>query len=153
MQSRTSKTSRLMTKAGPLNQAGMTLIEIMIVIAIIGGLMAVLGNTAMDKFQKSKVENAKIQIREIGNQLESYLLSCNSYPTTEQGLEALMQSPGDDVCSNWGPEPYLKKKPVDPWGKPFFYESDGSTYVLTTFGRDGKEGGTGYEKDLSSEDL
>lgn len=133
-----------------LNQSGMTLIEIMIVIAIIAGLMAVIGTGANSMLQKSRVENAKIQMKEIGNKLEAYNLSCNSYPTTEQGLSALSENPGADVCANWGPEPYLTKKNMkDPWGKEFMYESDGGTYMLKTFGRDRKEGGDGYEKDLS----
>lgn len=135
------------------DEAGMTLIEIMIVIAIIAGLMAVLGTSANSYLQKSRVENAKIQMKEIGNQLEGYNLACNMYPTEEQGLQALVTSPGDEACPNWGPEPYMKKLPKDPWGKPFIYMSDGSTYELRSLGRDGKEGGSGYEKDLSSADL
>jgi general secretion pathway protein G len=135
------------------NERGMTLIEIMIVIAIIAGLMAVLGSTANNTLQKSRVENAKIQIKEISKQLDAYNLDCNSYPTTENGLRALVQSPGPDVCANWGPNPYLKKEPKDPWGKAFIYESDGSTFMLKSLGRDGKEGGEGFEKDLNSQEL
>jgi general secretion pathway protein G len=133
------------------NQKGMTLIEIMIVIAIIAGLMAVLGTTANQKLQQSRVQNAKIQIKEIGKELEAYNLACNNYPTSEMGLQALMQSPGES-CPNWGPEPYVKKLPKDPWNRPFIYESDGNTFVIRSLGRDGKEGGDGYAKDLSSED-
>lgn len=135
------------------NQQGMTLIEIMIVIAIIAGLMAVLGTTANERLQKARYENAKIQIKEIGKQLEAYNLDCNSYPTTEQGFAALTQNPGAEVCSNWGPNPYMKAQPKDPWGKAFIYESDGSTYVVKSLGRGGKEGGDGYEKDISSDEM
>lgn len=135
------------------NERGMTLIEIMIVIAIIAGLMAVLGTSANSYLQKSRVENAKIQMKEIGKQLEGYNLSCNSYPTTDQGLNALVTNPGPEACPNWGPDPYMKKEPKDPWNKPFLYESDGSTYVIKSLGRDRKEGGEGYDKDLSSEEL
>ena len=141
------------TKNRIANELGMTLIEIMIVIAIIAGLMAVLGTTANEKLQKARYENAKIQIKEVGKQLEQYNLDCNSYPTSEQGFGALIKNPGPDACANWGPNPYMKQPPKDPWGKPLMYESDGATYVLKSFGRDGKEGGEGYAKDISSEEL
>ncbi len=134
------------------NQKGMTLIEIMIVIAIIAGLMAVLGTSANSYLQKSRVSNAKIAMKELGKQLESYNLTCNSYPTTDQGLQALIQAPGE-ACPNWGPEPYIKKsQTIDPWGKPFIYESDGGKYVIRSLGRDRKESGDGYDRDLSSEE-
>ena len=135
------------------SQVGMTLIEIMIVIAIIAGLMAVLGSSASTFLKKSKVENAKIQIKEISKQLEAYNLSCNSYPTTDQGLKALVANPGAEACPNWGPEPYYKKEPRDPWNNGFVYESDGAKYVLKSLGANKKEGGDGYDKDISSEEL
>jgi general secretion pathway protein G len=134
-------------------QAGMTLIEIMIVIAIIAGLMAVLGTSAVKYLNNAHVQTARIQIKEVSKEIEAYNLSCNSYPTTDQGLQALVTSPGQDVCPNWGPEPYLKKIPKDPWGTPFIYESDGANYELRSLGRDRKEGGEGYDKDISSKDL
>lgn len=145
-----SKETNRFTKA-ITDERGMTLIEIMIVIAIIAGLMAVLGNQATQMLNKSRVSNTKIQIKELGKQLEAYNLGCNSYPTTDQGLQALVQSPGES-CPNWGPEPYLKKVPKDSWSRNFLYESDGSTFVIRSLGKDGKEGGDGYAKDLSSED-
>lgn len=144
----------LKTTARPLhqNQRGMTLIEIMIVIAIIAGLMAVLGTSANGYLQKSRVSNAKIAMKELGKQLEAYNLTCNSYPTTDQGLQALLAAPGEG-CPNWGPEPYVKKSMlIDPWGKPYLYESDGGRFVIRSLGRDRKEAGTGYDRDLSSED-
>ena len=134
------------------NQKGMTLIEIMIVIAIIAGLMAVLGTNANKFLQNSRVSNAKIAMKELGKQLEAYNLTCNTYPTTDQGLQALLVAPGEG-CANWGPEPYIKKSQLrDPWGKQFIYESDGGKYIIRSLGRDGKENGEGYDKDLSTED-
>lgn len=136
-----------------INQRGMTLIEIMIVIAIIAGLMAVLGTSANTYLNKSKVANAKIQMKEIGKALDMYYADCNGYPTTDQGLKALITSPGPDACSNWGPSPYRKKEEKDPWGTPFIYESDGATYALKSYGRNKKEGGEDYDKDLNSQEL
>jgi general secretion pathway protein G len=147
----------IMNRAGVrqlTNARGMTLIEIMIVIAIIGGLMAVLGTTAFNKLKQSRVDNAKIQIRQLSDALNSYNMACNSYPTTEQGLDALTVSPGAEACSNWGPDPYVKGSMLkDPWGKPFIYESDGGTFNIISLGSDKKEGGDGYDKDLSSQEL
>ena len=149
-----SKSKIQTAKSTLLNQNGMTLIEIMIVIAIIAGLMAVLGTTANDKLQKSRQSQAKIAIKQLATALESYNLDCNSYPTTEQGFAALATSPGADACPNWGPNPYIKniKEAKDSWGRPFLYESDSATFVIRSPGRDGKEGGTGYDTDLSSEE-
>ncbi|MEK7358547.1 MAG: type II secretion system major pseudopilin GspG [Bdellovibrionota bacterium] len=135
------------------NERGMTLIEIMIVIAIIAGLMAVLGSSAVGFLNKAKVSEGKIQMKEIGKALESYNLSCNSYPTTDQGMAALVTNPGPDACSNWGPDPFLKKEPKDPWGKPFVYESDGGTFEIISLGKDRKEGGEGYDKDLKYSEI
>ncbi len=131
------------------NSRGMTLIEIMIVIAIIAGLMAVLGTTAFKYLKDSRISTTKIQMKTIGQALEGYNLSCNSYPTTDQGLDALTDKPAGDVCANWGPEAYLKKgQKMDPWKRPFIFESDGSTFELKSFAEDKKEGGEGYAKDI-----
>ncbi len=135
-----------------MNERGMTLIEIMIVLVIIGGLMAVLGTSAVTYLNKSKMDTAKIQIKEISKSLEAYNLTCNAYPTTDEGLKALTASPGDS-CPNWGPEAYMKKEPKDPWGRPYIYESDGGNFTLVSTGKDRKSGGEGYDKDISSADL
>lgn len=139
--------------ARQLNETGMTLIEIMIVMAIIGLLLAVLGTTANNYLRKSRIEATKIQIKEMGKALDAYNLSCNTYPTTEQGLAALTQSPGAEACPNWGPDPYLKKISKDPFGGQYIYESDGTTYELKSYGGDKKPGGEGYNADISSKDL
>lgn len=136
------------------SQLGMTLIEIMIVMAILGGLMTVLGNIAFNRFRESKVKTAKIQMREIMKALDAYNLSCNSYPTTDQGLQALIESPGAEVCSNWGPDAYLKKNQMtDPFGAKFIYESDGANFELKSLGGDKKEAGEGFNADISSKNL
>ena len=134
------------------NQRGMTLIEIMIVIAIIGGLLTVLGTLAFNRLDTARVDTAKIQIKSISTALEAYNLACNSFPTTEQGLEALVTKPGGG-CDNWS-GPYLKKSQTkDPWGKEMMYESDGTSFEIISFGKDKKEGGDGNAKDLRSSEM
>lgn len=135
-----------------MNQRGMTLIEIMIVIAIIAGLMAVMGNQAVKYLNDSKVKQAKIQIKNVSQSLEAYNLDCNSYPSTDQGLQALVQNPGAETCPNWRPDGYEKKVPQDPWGAKYVYESDGGKYILKSLGKNRREGGDGYDRDISSED-
>ena len=132
-----------------LNQRGMTLLEIMIVLVILGGLIAILATQVQGRLKKAKMNQAKIQIAEIGKALDMYYSECNNYPTTEEGLEALVKQPSS--CSNWGPEPYVKKLNKDPWGGEFIYESAGNTYVLKSLGADKREGGSGDSADISSE--
>ena len=149
MTTRFSLRSRL--QACLRNSRGMTLIEIMIVIAIIAGLLGVLGTQAKNFLDKSKVENCKILISELSKALDQYSIECNTYPPD---LNALLVNPGAEVCPNWGPKPYFSKHPIlDTWKHPFEYTTNGNSYVLKSYGRDGKEGGDGLDKDLSSEEL
>ena len=124
------------------NNKGMTLIEIMIVMVILGGLMATLGTKVMDNFKKSKISQAKISMAEIGKALETYYADCSSYPSELGSLET---APSD--CSNWGPVAYYKLKP-DPWGSDYEYEADGGSYTITSLGADKSEGGEGFDKDI-----
>lgn len=133
------------------NSRGMTLIEIMIVLLIIGGLLAFLGGNVFSSFRKAKVRQARIQMSEIGKALETFATDCGSYPSQDVGLKALLEQTPE--CKNWGPEPYAKKGLLkDPWGGDFIYEVKGSSYVIKSYGQDKKEGGTGNDADLSSED-
>lgn len=133
------------------NQKGMTLLEIMIVLAIVASLIGVLATQINSRMKKAKINQAKIHIGEIGKALDMYYTDCNSYPTTAEGLGALVTQPSG--CSQWGPDPYLKRAPKDPWGADYIYESQGNTYVLISLGADKKEGGSGDGADISSQDL
>ena len=84
----------------------------------------------------------------MGKALDMYYTDCGSYPS---GLDGLVSGGGD--CENWGPDPYMKKVPRDPWGTDFIYEVDGGSYILISLGQDRREGGDGFGKDISSEDL
>ncbi len=139
-------------KRNRMSQFGFTLIEIMIVLVILGGLMAILGSKMVGALNKARAKEAYIQIKEISKQLDQYNIDCTQYPTTDQGLQALTQNPGTEACANWGPEPYLKSVPKDPWQTPYAYESDGAKFLLKSYGKDRKPGGTGYDRDITSED-
>jgi general secretion pathway protein G len=134
------------------NQSGMTLIEIMVVMGIVAFLLVTLGSTVNSQLQKSRRTSAEFLIAEVGKALDSYNRDCGVFPTTDQGLDALMKSPGES-CSNWGPTAYIKKINKDPWKTPLVYESDGSTYTLKSLGSDKKPAGEGTAADISSETL
>ncbi len=129
------------------DQRGMTLLEIMIVLAILGTLIAILASQVTKRLASAKVKEAGIQMAEIGKSLDMFYTDCGFYP---ESLNDLITQPGS--CSNWGPEAYMRKLPKDPWGSEFGYTVDGGSYVLSSLGADRKEGGDGVNKDLSSAD-
>lgn len=148
---RSRQNSRLISQLH--NNRGLTLVEIMIVLLILAGLLVTVGKQVFDSYNNANVKTTKLRFGEVSKALEMYNADCQSMPTTEQGLSVLMADPGKDVCANWGPSPYLKKQvATDAWGKPFIYESDGTTFVLKSLGKDKKEGGTGVDRDLLSTD-
>jgi len=136
------------------NESGFTLTEMLIVVAII----AMIGTFAVGKisaqFNKAKVDGTKITMKSLGSTLETYRLDCNYFPTTEQGLEALVSKPtGGRDCKNYNAEGYTKAVPKDKWDNPFIYESDGQKFTLKSFGQDGAEGGEGNAADISSDTI
>lgn len=125
------------------SKKGFTLVEIMIVLAILGSIFALLAGRFAGARDKAKVKEAGILMGQISNALSSYNLDCNKYPTSLDGLKK------SDDCKNWGPNPYHTGKLVDPWDKPFVYEGgSGAEFVLKSLGKDGKEGGDGFDKDI-----
>lgn len=136
------------------NRRGFSLIEIMIVLAIIGLIGALMANRMTGAFDKAKVKQAKAMIQQLMSQLEMYNQDCNTYPTTDQGLAALTKQPvGEPACENWGPKPYLKNVPKDPWGVEYKYDSDGNEFKIYSYGKNKREGGDGLDKDITSEEL
>ena len=135
------------------NQLGFSLVEIMIVVVIIGIIAATMGNRLFGGLDRAKVKNAKIMMEKFSEALEAYNLDCDTYPSTEQGLEALVSAPsGEPACSSWGPS-YLKKIPKDPWGRPYIYDSDGVEFNLISYGKDKRQGGTDFGADISYNEL
>lgn len=126
------------------NRKGMTLIEIMIVLAIIGSIAALLLPNITGQLDKSKVREARIQLTQIVNALSMYYTDCGKYPESLEGL-----TKADPNCSNWGPEPYYKKSLKDPFNNEIVYELNGSEYTLKSNGKDGREGGSGYNADIT----
>lgn len=133
------------------NSKGMTLLEIMIVLVILSGLIGVLATQVTKRLGKARVQEAKIQMSEIQKALDMFYTDCGFYPSTEQGLNALVQAP--DGCSNWGPDSYLKNIPKDPWGSDFIYENQNGSPFLMSYGEDKREGGTALNADITSDDL
>lgn len=132
------------------HQSGFTLLEVMVVIAILGLIAAMIVPNVIGQSDQAKVKLAKTNMAGIANALDLYKLDNHKYPTTAQGLDALVHQPAD--VKNWNPAGYLKSAPVDPWGNPYTYISpglDGNGYDLYSLGEDGAEGGTGFDADLS----
>jgi general secretion pathway protein G len=137
-------------------QHGFTLIEIMVVVVILAVLGALVVPQVLDKVDKARVTRAQADIRAISTALDLYRLDNFKYPTSEQGLQALVKQPADPSITNYPAGGYLKSLPIDPWNQPYQYVSpgpDGRDYEITTYGRDGKPGGDGYDADISSSTL
>lgn len=136
------------------NERGFSLVEIMIVVVIIGIIAATAGNRLFGSLDKAKQKDAKIMMQKFADALEMYNTDCNTYPTSDQGLDALMSEPqGEPACDSWGPVSYLKKVPKDPWGRPYIYESDGVEFNIITLGKDKREGGEAFGEDIQYKDL
>lgn len=136
------------------SQRGFTLIEIMVVVVIIGVLGAIVVPQFMSRPDQAKVTAARTDIQAISTALEMYRLDTFTYPSTQQGLQALIKRPtGTPVVKNWNPQGYLKSLPVDPWGTAYQYLSPGphsAGFDLYSLGSDGVPGGEGHGADIGN---
>ncbi|MDT8446023.1 MAG: type II secretion system major pseudopilin GspG [bacterium] len=134
-------------------QPGVSFIEILIVIVIMAGIAALVGPALFSKLDESKIDTAKIQMKSLASTLELYRLDNHRYPSTEQGLDALVHQPTlGQVPAGWrGPYLSSKQVPKDPWGNDYAYRSEGSTFELESLGADGARGGDGLDADISFE--
>ncbi|WP_144777010.1 type II secretion system major pseudopilin GspG [Marinobacter maritimus] len=136
----------------PQSSRGFTLIEIMVVMVILGLLVAIVAPNIMGRSDQAKVTVAETQLTNISKALDLYRLDNSHYPSTQQGLEALVSRPsGSPEPKNWNPDGYMKSVPQDPWGSEFQYVSPGreGPYDLYSKGSDGQDGGDGDASDIS----
>jgi general secretion pathway protein G len=131
---------------------GMTLIEILVVLVLIGVVLGIVGGNFIGKGEKAKADAAKIEIGQIGQTLDLYKLEVGRYPSTQEGLQALITAPPG--VTNWN-GPYWKKAsvPKDPWGNDYRYAAPGQNnapYEISSYGADGREGGDAANKDITS---
>jgi general secretion pathway protein G len=134
-----------------IRRGGFTLIELLVVLAILALLAGLVGPQVMNALSDSKGKTAKLQIEDLGAGLDLYRLDVGRYPTTNEGLEALISEPPG--VANWN-GPYLKKQvvPQDPWNRPYVYRYPGENgpYDLYTLGLDNAPGGEGEAEDVVS---
>jgi len=132
---------------------GFTLIEIMVVVVIIGLLAAIVAPNLIGNIDRAAVTRAKADIRAIDNALNLYRLDNFRYPSTDEGLQALVTNPGESIAPNWNQ--YLRSVPPDPWNNTYLYASPGQRgeFDVFSYGADGQEGGEGINADIGNWDL
>jgi general secretion pathway protein G len=137
----------------PARQRGFTLIEIMVVVIIIGLLAAVIVPSVINKVDEARVSKAKADIASLETALTMYRLDNSKYPTTDQGLQALVVQPTDPSIRHWRTGGYLQRISKDPWGADYQYAlpgTHGKEYDLYTLGSDGQPGGDGSAADIGN---
>jgi general secretion pathway protein G len=134
-------------------EQGFTLLEIMVVVVIIGLLAAIVVPNFVGNIDKAAVSRAKQDIRGIETALNLYRLDNFRYPSTSDGLQALVTNPGEAAAPNWKAQ--LRKLPMDPWNHPYQYAYPGQhgEFDVFTYGADGQEGGEGINADIGNWDL
>ncbi|HEX2709959.1 MAG TPA: type II secretion system major pseudopilin GspG [Candidatus Deferrimicrobium sp.] len=137
------------------DRSGFTLIEIMVVIVILGLLAALVVPKLIGRTEEAKKTQARVQIRNIEQALGLFKLDNGFYPTTDQGIEALVKVPdAGRIPKNYRKEGYMDRVPKDPWGNPYVYVSPGAhgDYDISSYGADGAPGGEGEDGDINSWD-
>ncbi len=135
---------------------GFTLIEIMVVLIIIGLLAGIVVPRLMGRTEEAKRTKTAVQIRNLQSALDLYKLDSGNYPSTEQGLQALIEKPAiGEIPKNWKEDGYIDKIPRDAWGNNYVYISPGihADFDLYSYGADGEEGGEGKNADIQSWNL
>ncbi len=146
------------TGSGRRAAGGMTLIEVMVVVIILGMIATIVGKVVLDRMEDARVNTARAQIAQFMGALDLFYLDNSFYPTTQQGLQALIVKPTTGPSADkWGQRKYLVGDmiPLDPWGHEYFYQCPGThgPFDIICYGRDGVEGGEGYDADINSWEL
>ncbi|MFW2331695.1 MAG: type II secretion system major pseudopilin GspG [Nitrospinota bacterium] len=141
-----------------IKRSGFSLIELVVVIVIIGLLATYIAPKILDKPKEARIVKAGIDIKSIETALSLYKIDNGLYPTTEQGLKALIEKPTlGNIPKNWNEEGYMDKTrlPKDPWGNEYKYLSPGlhGKYDISSYGADGEKGGTDEAKDINNWEL
>ncbi len=141
-----------MVSTNKRRQHGFTLIEIMVVVVILGILAAIVAPNVISKIDDAQVSRVQQDLRSIETALKFYRLDTFAYPSSEQGLEALVDKPADPNIRNWKSGGYLDRMPRDPWERPYEYLHPGQNGEIDvfTFGRDGRPGGEGVDADIGN---
>ena len=139
----------------PVQQRGFTLIEIMVVVIILGILAAIVAPNVIGRIDDAQAARVQQDLRGVESALKFYRLDNFTYPTSEQGLAALVTKPSDPNIRNWKSGGYLPRLPKDPWGNSYLYLSPGNNGQIDiyTLGRDGRPGGEGVDADVGNWDL
>jgi general secretion pathway protein G len=135
---------------------GFTLIEIMVVVVILAILGTLVAPQILGRIDEARVTKAKNDLRLYESALDLYRMDNYRYPTTDQGLDALVKRPADPNLKNWRPDGYVKTLVNDPWGRPYVYVApgtNGAAYDLYTLGADGQPGGQGIDADINARDI
>ncbi|MDR2174719.1 MAG: type II secretion system major pseudopilin GspG [Synergistaceae bacterium] len=141
--------------SGLKRRPGFTLIEIMVVVVIMGLLVTIVGQNVLARMEEARRTTARTQISSFENSLEMYRLHNGVYPTTQQGLEALVRKPTTaPIPKKYPAESYMKNIPDDPWGNPYIYRCPGEkgAYDIISTARTGEEGGEGLDADITNHD-
>ncbi len=136
-------------------QRGFTLIEIMVVVVILAILGTLVAPQILGRIDEARITKAREDLKLFESALDLYRMDNFRYPSSEQGLDALVHRPNDASLKNWRAEGYVKQLVKDPWGHDYVYVSPGTggaPYDLMSFGADGAPGGTGNDADLSIRD-
>jgi len=133
-----------------------TLVELLVVVTILGILVAVVGVRVIHQPDKARVKATMAQIANFKHALEEFYIETGTFPSTDEGLNALVVQPMDaDIASSWG-GPYMDRIPKDQWARDYVYRcpgADGSDYDIICYGKDGREGGEGFGRDITNHNL
>jgi general secretion pathway protein G len=131
------------------SKSGFSLLEILIALTLMGIAATFVAGKVFQSLYEGQAKAAKIQMAGLSQRLQEFRRHCEFYPTTDQGLEALVTKPGGRECKNYQPGGYLEGEvPMDPWENPYVYTSDGLTFNIVSLGADGAEGGDGNNVDI-----